>query len=57
MKINRKEMRSLMYVRDKCKYANYETTNFEICRECPYFEGYCHFGYYLKTQLEDTREG
>ena len=56
MKIeNKKEIENLLFVRDKCTGIDYECTNDE-CIECPFYEGYCHFEFYLLACFDDKNE-
>ena len=50
MKIDSKELKNLLYVRDKCEYSVYKKCGV-YCLDCPYYEGYCHFKYYLETKI------
>lgn len=56
MKITENEMNNLLFVRDKCKLSSVSMTDFEDCKDCPYFEGYCHFSHYLRTQVNVTED-
>jgi len=51
MIITEKEKADLLYVRDKCKG---KLKDLEVCTRCPYFEGYCHFAYYLDTCVKEA---
>jgi len=47
MKITNRELRNLVWVFDNCKKG----IPMDPCLKCPFYERYCHYKRYLKTQL------
>lgn len=52
MKLTLSEANSLLFIRDNCKGK----VKKKICKHCNYYEGYCHFGYFLKTCLDEDKK-
>ena len=53
MELTDKEAANLLFVRNKCVGW---TGSDEICQHCPFYEGYCQFAYYLRSQIKKGAE-